>query len=529
MAKDELKKFREKAMEKLFFIGAHIIEVMDEICDEMAEIAMAGADGIFEVCGDFVVLYDKMADLVYWLVGKTVVIVGRRIHNTRMRLHKYRRQFIQYILACVILATGIVVMFSSITDYEYAYNGRTLGIVKDQQDVLSILDMISEQLTQEYGSSITINPETDITFTPVISYGKEIDDADTVLKRFTYMGDIQVTAYGIYADGTRLAIVESEKVANEVLDEILTYYVDNDTDYEYVGFAEEITIEAFDTTLARVISKSAAISKIKDGGTAEVTCEVEEGDTLTSICENLGLTLDELLEMNPELDEDSTLQIGDTYVITEEVTLLTVETVEVTTYAAVIEYETIKQETDSYYVGETVTSQSGKNGKAKVTAKLTKQNGKTVETEILDEEIIQAATDEIILVGTKEKPSTAATGNFIRPVNVSISSSFGWRWGRQHTGIDLATSVGVGIMAADGGTVTLSGWYYGYGYAVIIDHGNGYKTLYGHCSALYVSVGDAVYQGQIIAAVGNTGNSTGPHCHFEIIYNGTYLDPANYV
>ena len=87
---------------------------------------------------------------------------------------------------------------------------------------------------------------------------------------------------------------------------------------------------------------------------------------------------------------------------------------------------------------------------------------------------------------------------------------------------------GTPIRASDGGTVVTAGWYYGYGLTVIIDHGGGVSTLYGHCSKLYVSVGDKVFQGQNIAAVGNTGNSTGPHCHFEIIINGNHVDPSLY-
>jgi len=120
------------------------------------------------------------------------------------------------------------------------------------------------------------------------------------------------------------------------------------------------------------------------------------------------------------------------------------------------------------------------------------------------------------------------TGTFLRPVNVAISSRYGYRWGRMHLGDDYATSVGTPIRASDGGTVVTAGWYYGYGLTVIIDHGGGVRTLYGHCSKLYVSVGDKVFQGQNIAAVGNTGNSTGPHCHFEIIINGNHVDPSLY-
>ena len=103
------------------------------------------------------------------------------------------------------------------------------------------------------------------------------------------------------------------------------------------------------------------------------------------------------------------------------------------------------------------------------------------------------------------------------------------RWGRMHYGLDYAASTGTAIHASDGGTVTKVGWSGAYGYRVVIDHGGNMKTLYAHCSKIYVSVGDKVYQGQTIAAVGSTGRSTGPHCHFEIFKNGVNVNPANYV
>ena len=87
----------------------------------------------------------------------------------------------------------------------------------------------------------------------------------------------------------------------------------------------------------------------------------------------------------------------------------------------------------------------------------------------------------------------------------------------------------LGAHAADGGTVTYSGWMSGYGYLVQIDHGNGYKTLYGHMSSIAVSQGQAVTQGQVIGYVGSTGNSTGNHCHFEVRYNGVAKNPLNYL
>ena len=112
----------------------------------------------------------------------------------------------------------------------------------------------------------------------------------------------------------------------------------------------------------------------------------------------------------------------------------------------------------------------------------------------------------------------------------TITSRFGARWGTTHTGTDIAAPTGTTIVAAAGGTVTFSGTgSNGYGKHIIIDHGNGVSTLYGHCSVLNVSAGEYVAQGQKIAAVGSTGNSTGPHLHFEVRKNGVTYNPQNYV
>ena len=125
-------------------------------------------------------------------------------------------------------------------------------------------------------------------------------------------------------------------------------------------------------------------------------------------------------------------------------------------------------------------------------------------------------------------PATGAT--FMRPVNgATITSKYGKRSSGFHTGTDFAIALGTPAYAAASGTVTFAGWKGSYGYLVIIDHGNGYQTYYAHCSALYVSAGQTVTQGQNISAVGSTGNSTGPHLHFEIRYNGNTLNPQNYV
>ena len=132
--------------------------------------------------------------------------------------------------------------------------------------------------------------------------------------------------------------------------------------------------------------------------------------------------------------------------------------------------------------------------------------------------------------------SANASGSFMWPVAsyVYVSSRFGLRvhpitgQKKSHTGIDIASNQGTAVYASDGGSVTLAGWNGGYGNCIMIDHGNGYVTLYGHLSSISVSVGQTVSQGATIGAVGSTGNSTGPHLHFEVLKNGTRIDPEQF-
>lgn len=132
-------------------------------------------------------------------------------------------------------------------------------------------------------------------------------------------------------------------------------------------------------------------------------------------------------------------------------------------------------------------------------------------------------------------PVVLGSGRLLYPSDGAITSAFGWRRhpllgsSRFHAGIDFGASYGSTIRAADSGTVIFSGWYGGYGYAVVIDHGGGIATLYGHSSELYVSEGQTVQRGEAIAAVGSTGLSTGPHLHFEVRENGKPVDPTRYL
>lgn len=136
-----------------------------------------------------------------------------------------------------------------------------------------------------------------------------------------------------------------------------------------------------------------------------------------------------------------------------------------------------------------------------------------------------ANTSKKINTGAKISLNISLT----RPVSGKITSRFGSRGRSTHTGLDIANSVGTPIKAAGTGTVTFSGKKGSYGNLIIISHGNGVQTYYAHCNSLYVTAGTKVSQGQTIATVGSTGNSTGPHLHLEIRVNGVAQNPQNYL
>jgi murein DD-endopeptidase MepM/ murein hydrolase activator NlpD len=139
---------------------------------------------------------------------------------------------------------------------------------------------------------------------------------------------------------------------------------------------------------------------------------------------------------------------------------------------------------------------------------------------------IRSAQSSVVTPGPTGSPSAAG---FIWPVHGILTSTFGWRWGRMHEGIDLAVGTGTPVVAAASGTVIVAGWMGGYGNLVVIDHGNGIATAYGHNTSVAVSYGQSVAQGQLISYSGSTGHSTGPHVHFEVRVNGTPVDPLGYL
>ena len=276
---------------------------------------------------------------------------------------------------------------------------------------------------------------------------------------------------------------------------------------------------------------AAAIQEVTQEEEKSDIYEVVAGDTLSEIAIKTNIPMDKLIEMNASLEnENSMIRVGDELIVTVPEPKLAVVRQEEMYYEEDYEEDVIYIDNDEWYTTEMKTLQEPSAGHRKVIAVVTFENEKEINTEIIKEEVTYQAVPKIVERGTKIPPT------YIKPLSGGrLSSNFGRRnrptkgASSYHKGVDWATPTGTAIYASCGGTVARAGWGSGYGYVVYINHPDGRQTRYGHLSKVLVSVGQTVSQGQKIALSGNTGISTGPHLHFEMLINGSQVNPLKYL
>lgn len=227
------------------------------------------------------------------------------------------------------------------------------------------------------------------------------------------------------------------------------------------------------------------------------------------------------------------LDEGLTITIEQSCPLLVVSTVEEMNLTRELLPALETQEDNTMFQGQQRIIQEGEAGQSSVLSRVVKRCGVPVASNDLSAVTLSEATPLIVGTGTKAMPELPDGCLFLWPVQGPITSEFGYRFifgeNNFHRGLDIAAAAGTAINAAADGTVIFSGEKGTYGNLVILSHGNGFLTYYAHCSKLLVQVGDTVTQGQPIAAVGSTGRSTGPHCHFEVRYQNNPIDPLFYL
>lgn len=259
--------------------------------------------------------------------------------------------------------------------------------------------------------------------------------------------------------------------------------------------------------------------------------EVVSGDTLGAIAQKNDMSIDDIIKLNSESipDDKATLRVGDEITIYSPEPELSVVRTERRYYEENYDADVIYIDNDEWYTNQTEVIQQPVTGYRKVVADITYRNAELINTDILYEDVTVKPVAKIVKRGTKIPPT------YVYPVWGRLSSGFGRRKAPKkgastyHKGVDLAVPIGTAVMASRGGTVTRAGWGSGYGYCVYIQHPDGVSTRYGHLSKVLVKVGQTVSQGEKIALSGNTGVSTGPHLHFEILIGGSQVNPLNYL
>lgn len=458
---------------------------------------------------------------------------GKKFNAFKAFCDRHKAKLLTGFSVILMVLVGTAGVFNYYTAYAYSYNGQTLGVVKNKDDVLRITDLLQGALTEDKDVDVIIDARDDIEFERVAATGDvKIDTSEDVLKRLTYMGDLNVEAYCIFVDGKKVGAVENKGVAEEVFRTIESMYTSDieQSKVEKIEIIEKWEAREANISLEKVYSQEEMVDVLCTSGEKESRHEVKIGETLADICKLYSMTEEEILEANPNVDPKK-LNVGSTLIIKQHAPILTVRITEKVTYEKEIPYEVQQTESPDIYQGYTELQQQGENGLSEITSRITLVNGEQIEEKPLVTTVKKEPVAEITLVGVKERPPSVGSGKYIWPIrgSYSFSSKFGYRWGRLHAGIDLSCSPGTDILAADGGVVTYSGYSGAYGYLIKIDHQNGMESRYAHNSKLLVSEGEKVFQGQHIAESGNTGRSTGPHLHFEIRVSGNPKNPMNYL
>lgn len=435
------------------------------------------------------------------------------------------------------------------TIYHVYVDGEHIGTIDNKDTVESHINKIIDNQEDTYNDySLAVGEEisfvTEKVFDPMTSNQKVIDYIDDEIS-------VIVNAYELKIGDKVLGYFKDQETAETVLNNYKSKYVDKEMlekveaakDSEEVAEQTNLTIgesKVIDIYLSdevkiseekvlpkQILSVEEGETLLEKGTLEDKKHKVAEGEVLGGIAAAYDLSTKEILELNPTLTEESVLQIGQEINVTSYEPFVNVIVNMEELVEEKIAYETETINSDDLYKGDTKVKQEGKEGKKNVHYSIEKINGATTSKEVLDEKVTTEPVKEIIIKGTKVVPSRGS-GQFTWPaVGGFITSHVGQRWGSYHKGIDIAGVGNRSILAADNGVVVSAGWDNGgYGNKVIINHRNGYKTLYAHLSSINVNVGQTVTQGSKIGVMGTTGNSTGIHLHFEVYKNGSLVNPA---
>lgn len=442
--------------------------------------------------------------------------------------------------AAAAFGVAVVVAVVSVTaDLNVAvavdYDGERLGYIENENVYATASKMLLQRIVDEEGA-----PELDTpTFTLAVVDSSEMVDEDTLVNSMIQSASADIVeSNGIYIDGEFYGAVADAALIEETVEAILAKYRTG-AENETVELVKPVEIKTGLYLTKSVVDTEEIVSLLNSEVEGEVTYTVQEGDTPSGVAQKNGISYSEFKALNPDCETKFT--VGQTVYLSKSEPFMTVQVTRRETYQQELMYETETVKDSSKSISYTAITQNGQKGINEITADVQYINGVEVGRTVVSTKVLQKVINQKLVKGTKQPQAasgSALNGNgtalkdlhFIWPLQGGeISSLYGSRWGTIHGGLDIRAPRGTPVYAAEDGTVELSRWYSGYGYCVIIDHGNGIKTLYGHASQLVAKAGQKVNKGDVIMLVGMTGQATGNHVHFEIRVNGNRIDPLPYI
>lgn len=376
------------------------------------------------------------------------------------------------VVAVIAMVFGLISTDAQIA-YNVNYNGKRIATVKSKQHFAAAVSLVLEMVDGEHVEDIISEPD----FSVVLAQSENVEDSKAVASHIIENSEEITAAATLIVDGQKVACVD-ESLLNKCIEQRLSEF-----DFEGSSCTSEFVNDVV----------------------------VESGYYLTE-------------------------NVDDISIVQQVVSQLDVRTTGTVTNDISVGYSTKIEKNGEKLVGEKSVKVEGKEGITRITQNVVAINGNIVSTQEVSKEILQPAVTEVIEVGTAKSAASARlnqqanSAGFIFPLPASS-----WRLGayygdgRNHKGVDLCASKGTAIYAVSGGKVVHASTKSGYGYCVIIDHGNGIQTLYAHASALCVNVGQTVNAGDVVALVGSTGNSSGNHLHFEVKVGGKNVDPKPFI
>lgn len=444
--------------------------------------------------------------------------------------------------------------------YHVYVDGKAIGTIQDDAQLDQLLKEKQKEYQQEHPDVLMvlhtdgITTKADRSFKPEVNSEETLQKLDNMLKAYARGVELKV-------NGKTVAIVKDQQAAKAAVEAAKLKFApaaaqeektqrvaftktsasasskksDDGSGLQSVEIKEKISLANTKADPNKVLDVEEAVKVLTGTKDKPVVYTVKEGDTISSIAQHFGMKSADVMALNPGLEEKY-VQIGAELQVTKPEAPLTVRTVETVSEKQPSKPETIVRKSSELPLGKRKVVHPGRDGVKTVDYIVTKENGKVISKQWTGQQVVQESLPEVVYKGTKVAPKKKAAtvtqkssgSMFAWPVSgARITSSYGHRWGRSHEGVDMVG--GSTIMAAASGRVVFAGQQSGYGNVVIVDHGNGYRTLYGHMSRISVSNGQSVGQGSKLGVMGNTGRSTGTHLHFEVQKNGVAQNPMNYL